>query len=101
MPESGTPKPTQPDPGRAEQRVIRTIPMLQHDKNRAEDLDTEAEDHAADSVRYACMSRPYIRADPSEPKPVWSYQGTNGGSNIVGNVPIIELIRRKERARRE
>ena len=80
---------------------IRTIPMLQHDKNKAEDLDTEAEDHAADSVRYACMSRPYTRAHPSEPKPVWPYQGTNGGSNIVGNVPIIELIKRKERARRE
>jgi hypothetical protein len=33
--------------------AIRTIPLLQHDQDRPEDLDTEAEDHAADSVRYA------------------------------------------------
>src|SRR5690606_26453338 len=39
---------------------IRTIPALQHDKNKPEDLDTSAEDHAADEVRYACMSRPWI-----------------------------------------
>ena len=37
---------------------IRTIPVLQHDKNKAEDLDTTQEDHAADEWRYACMSRP-------------------------------------------
>ena len=39
---------------------IRTIPALQHDTRRPEDLDTEAEDHAADEWRYACMSRPWI-----------------------------------------
>jgi hypothetical protein len=39
---------------------IRTIPALQHDTNRPEDLDTESEDHAADEWRYACMSRPII-----------------------------------------
>lgn len=44
---------------------IRTIPVLQHDEIRSEDLDTEAEDHAADEWRYACMSRPWIRAIPS------------------------------------
>jgi hypothetical protein len=38
---------------------IRTIPALQHDPDKAEDLDTTAEDHAADECRYACMSRPY------------------------------------------
>jgi len=38
---------------------IRTIPVLQHDASRAEDLDTEGEDHAADDWRYACMSRPW------------------------------------------
>lgn len=40
--------------------TIRTLPILQHDETRAEDIDTEAEDHAADEVRYACMSRPFI-----------------------------------------
>lgn len=45
---------------------IRTIPSLQHDQNKAEDLDTNAEDHAADEWRYACMSRPWVKT--SEPK---------------------------------
>ena len=38
---------------------IRTIPALQHDGNRAEDLDSDSEDHAADDWRYFCMSRPW------------------------------------------
>jgi hypothetical protein len=39
---------------------IRTVPGLAHDAARPEDLDTSAEDHAADEARYACMSRPWI-----------------------------------------
>jgi len=38
---------------------IRTIPALQHDPARPEDVNTESEDHAADEWRYACMSRPF------------------------------------------
>jgi len=38
---------------------IRTIPVLQHDVRKPEDLDTTSEDHAADEWRYACMSRPW------------------------------------------
>ena len=41
--------------------TIRTVPALQHDSSRMEDVDTEAEDHAPDETRYACMSRPYLR----------------------------------------
>lgn len=41
--------------------TIRTLPALQHDETRPEDLDTTAEDHAADETRYACMSRPWAR----------------------------------------
>jgi len=44
--------------------AIRTIPALQHDEARPEDLDTGAEDHVADEIRYACMSRPYARPKP-------------------------------------
>jgi len=40
---------------------IRTIPTLQHDEDKLEDVDTEAEDHAYDETRYACMSRPKAR----------------------------------------
>ena len=41
-------------------QAIRTLPMLQHDESRAEDVDTDGEDHAPDEIRYACMSRPYL-----------------------------------------
>lgn len=47
---------------------IRTLPALQHDQNKPEDVDTESEDHAPDEIRYACMSRPYARPlDRPEP----------------------------------
>jgi hypothetical protein len=45
---------------------IRTIPVLQHDKDKLEDVNTESEDHAADEWRYACMSRPWVRNNPTE-----------------------------------
>jgi hypothetical protein len=44
---------------------IRTIPALQHDAVRAEDVDTEGEDHAGDECRYACMSRPFGNEKPT------------------------------------
>lgn len=48
---------------------IRTIPALQHDATRPEDLDTDMEDHAADDWRYACMSRPWARSvEEAKPK---------------------------------
>ncbi len=48
---------------------IRTIPALQHDTHRPEDIDTNMEDHAADEWRYACMSRPWVKASPVANKP--------------------------------
>ena len=48
---------------------IRTIPVLQHDPDKAEDLDTDAEDHAADEWRYACMSRPWVAPAKDTPPP--------------------------------
>ena len=41
---------------------IRTLPALQHDASRAEDVDTDLEDHAPDEIRYACMSRPWRKS---------------------------------------
>lgn len=38
--------------------AIRTLPLLQYSERIPEDLDTEQEDHFADSFRYFCMSRP-------------------------------------------
>ena len=48
---------------------IRTIPVLQHDPSRAEDLDTDSEDHCADDWRYACMSRPWIKTPQPRSEP--------------------------------
>jgi len=47
---------------------IRTIPALQHDPARMEDVNTESEDHAADEWRYACMSRPF--SSVTKPTPI-------------------------------
>lgn len=53
--------------------TIRTLPTLQHDEKDPEDLDTDAEDHATDDVRYAVMSRPWVpkaqaKSAPNFPK---------------------------------
>ncbi len=49
---------------------IRTIPALQYDAHKVEDLDTDGEDHVADEVRYFCMSRPITPTSTTERKPV-------------------------------
>lgn len=36
---------------------IRTLPLLMHDPNMSEDLDSSMEDHCADEIRYAAMTR--------------------------------------------
>jgi hypothetical protein len=46
---------------------IRTVPALQHDPDRPEDVDTDGEDHAGDEARYGCMSRPWVE-DVNTPK---------------------------------
>jgi phage terminase large subunit len=38
--------------------LVRTLPVLVADKNRVEDVDTDTEDHAADTLRYFLMTRP-------------------------------------------
>ena len=38
--------------------AIRTLPTLCYSASNPEDLDSEGEDHAADEIRYLCMSRP-------------------------------------------
>jgi hypothetical protein len=46
---------------------IRTIPLLQYDEHKPEDLDTDGEDHIADSWRYMLMSRPIKPRIPIAP----------------------------------
>ncbi len=50
--------------------AIRTVPVLQHDTARVEDLDTKSEDHAADALRYGFMSRPWMPAAPVTPESI-------------------------------
>jgi len=49
--------------------LIRTLPALQHDDARPEDVDTDGEDHAPDSCRYACASRPWVRVPEAKEPP--------------------------------
>jgi hypothetical protein len=54
--------------------AIRTIPLVPHDPVILDDVDTEAEDHMPDAVRYGCMARPYAPTPPT-PKPALTISG--------------------------
>jgi hypothetical protein len=69
--------------------TIRTLPALQHDVTKPEDVDTDAEDHAGDEVRYACMSRPWTQSTPADPGPP------------RGARTIEEMVRRHEQRQEE
>jgi len=79
---------------------IRTVPLLQHDQDRPEDLDTESEDHVADEARYGCMSRPYIR-ELKKKEPVRELGFEADGKGLIrSNLTFSELMKRQERRRR-
>lgn len=44
--------------------LIRTLPMLGHDKHNPETYDTAGEDHATDALAYMCMARPWTPTRP-------------------------------------
>lgn len=73
------------------QDTIRTLPVLQHDETNPEDVDTEAEDHAYDETRYACMSRPW---QPRNAPPQVS-----AFPKLPGQMTINELVERQRRKR--
>lgn len=54
--------------------IIRTLPAMQHDEDNPEDADTDGEDHAPDTLRYAFMSRPWKRPRPVAPPPIKTLQ---------------------------
>ncbi len=77
---------------------IRTIPALQHDQDKAEDLDSQGEDHAADEWRYACMARPWIPRQRQEPEPVHLFQAVTNSSGVTkSNLTMSEIIKRLEK----
>lgn len=71
--------------------TIRTLPVLQHDETNPEDVDTEAEDHAYDELRYACMSRPW------QPRP--NVPPASSFPKLPGQMTINELVERQRRKR--
>jgi hypothetical protein len=76
--------------------TIRTLPALQHDPDKPEDVDTEGEDHAPDEVRYACMSRPYQPVKIEPPKPTeLQYEVKNG--RVVANMSVMDIVNAKIR----
>lgn len=70
--------------------LIRTLPALQHDPNKLEDVDTDAEDHAPDTLRYGCMSRPWVQDAP-----------TNTPIRFPTAMTINEIIQHHARRERE
>ncbi len=46
--------------------TIRTMPMMIYDEHKVEDIDTDLEDHAMDSLRYMCNLKPIVPRKDSE-----------------------------------
>jgi hypothetical protein len=82
--------------------AIRTLPALQHDELRAEDVDSEGEDHAPDEIRYACMSRPFLPSNKPKPEPVFPSMPIGRPlSRIETAVPVNKLWDQHARTNRE
>lgn len=75
---------------------IRTIPLLQYDDHKVEDLDTTGEDHIADAWRYFLMSRPI---KPRVPKARDPY--LDNPLNVYLDIPKDALTKRSPRPRIE
>ena len=75
---------------------IRTIPLLQYDEHKPEDLDTDGEDHCADEVRYFLMSRPIKPRIAKKPD---GYE--NNPLNVYLDIPKDNLRTAKNRPRME
>lgn len=78
---------------------IRTVPVLQHDPDRPEDLDTDAEDHVADEARYACMSRPYIPRAKDEERPSHLVYEVKPDGRVQANMSILDIVEAKRKKR--
>jgi hypothetical protein len=75
---------------------IRTVPALQHDPDRPEDVDTDSEDHVSDETRYACASRPWVPRKAVESKPTELVYTAKEG-RIVGNMSVSDWVKMQER----
>jgi hypothetical protein len=79
---------------------IRTIPSLQHDIHKQEDMASKnVPDHCAESSRYAAMSRPYASNRPKVTDPMEPFTNPKGIDRMTYN-RLIELESRFNRKRR-
>ena len=76
--------------------TIRTLPLLMYDEHKPEDIDTEGEDHIADSIRYLCMSRPI---KPRMSAPPDGYSETPMAMYL--DIPKEDIIARPKKQRME
>lgn len=74
----------------------RTVPLLQYDRHRVEDLDSSGEDHVADEWRYICMARPIAPREVPEASP-WAKEPAHYALDIKPG----ELTARTVRAKME
>lgn len=84
---------------------VRTFPVLQHDPDRPEDVNTDMEDHIGDETRYACKSRPYVPKAIDKPvdKTELEYEAIKGPDGVVrvqSTVSILERANAKAKAKR-
>ncbi len=79
---------------------IRTVPALQHDPDRPEDVDTEGEDHVGDEARYACMSRPYIPRSRETLPPAEPYYVSPGNGQTQVQLDFGRYLEKKAAAQR-
>lgn len=80
--------------------TIETLPTLQHDKDRVEDIDTDSEDHAGDETRYACASRPWIPDDPRrQPDPFELSRHPDSDIIYTGTLTMREMVENARRKR--
>lgn len=83
---------------------VRTIPALQHDREKPEEIDDESEIAAADDWRFACMSRPWIPfiAPPKVPDHIGLYGDENGVTHsTLTFLQIIDRLERKRKSRED
>ena len=73
---------------------IRTIPLLQYDEHKPEDLDSDGEDHCADEVRYFCMSRPITPRMAAKPD-----EYATNPLNIFLDIPKEDIMAAQNRPR--
>lgn len=76
--------------------TIRTVPALQHDDDKPEDVDSDGEDHAPDETRYACMSRPFLRKPrPGELPVEQALLAGNPAKQTIGKLVNAHLSKRR------